>query len=285
MNEALRDTYVARRAMLFAKTAYTRRIGPALSHWRPGIVVMFHIGRSGSSVLGGMMRRHPRVFWAGEIFRAHLELHSVREEGFSKSRLIGVPPPNIAELSRQSGPLIYGMELKLFHLDIFDIPLEMYLQHLIKVGMTQLVILERRNYLAKIVSSVRAHQDGRYHVSTSHSSKSALPTVDLNGRISIDYSTKPLLDHLYAYQEGFSRLRSATRELGISPLDLTYEGDIEIDPARAYKKVCRHLGIRPRAPGPELRRIGEGNLASQITSASETRFQISGTEFEWMLDG
>jgi len=284
MNDALRETYVARRAMLFAKTAYARRIGPALSHWRPGIVVMFHIGRSGSSVLGGMMRRHPRVFWAGEIFRAHLELHGVREEEFSKSQLVGVPPPNIADLSRQSGPLFYGMELKLFHLDIFDIPLDLYLQHLINVGMTQLVILERKNYLAKIVSSVRAHQDGRYHVSNSNTSTDALPAVDLNGGISIDYSTKPLLDHLYAYQEGFSRLRSTTQKLGISPLDLTYEEDIKSDPGRAYEKVCRHLGIRPRAPRPGLRRIGEGNLASQIASASETRFQISGTEFEWMLD-
>ena len=42
--------------------------GWVLSRWRPSNVANFHLGRSGSRLLGDLLKQHPRVVWAGELF-------------------------------------------------------------------------------------------------------------------------------------------------------------------------------------------------------------------------
>jgi hypothetical protein len=46
---------------------------PLLERMRPGNVMMFHAGRSGSTVLGDLLGQHPRVFWDSEIFQTSSE--------------------------------------------------------------------------------------------------------------------------------------------------------------------------------------------------------------------
>ena len=284
MTPNIRDTDAARRVKLFARSTYAKRVGPPLSRWRPGMVVMFHIGRSGSSVLSGMLRQHPAMFWSGEIFRTHLEQHEVTEQNFEPSQLTQIPAPDLRRLCEQSGPLFYGMEVKFFHLDLFALTVEQYLRDLIGVGMTHLIILERRNYLSKVVSSVRAHDDGRYHVARRDTSLTDKALVDLSGDIKIDYSSKSLHAHLEGYRLGFSRLRAAADTLGVSPLELTYEDHISADPTIGYRMVCDHVGVRPRSAQPALRRISQSNLQSQLADVADVERQLAGSDFEWMLN-
>ena len=42
--------------------------GWVLSRWRPSNVASFHLGRSGSRLLGDLLKQHPRVVWEGELF-------------------------------------------------------------------------------------------------------------------------------------------------------------------------------------------------------------------------
>lgn len=37
---------------------------------RSGNIVMFHIGRSGSTVLGDLLDQHSSVYWDGEIYQS-----------------------------------------------------------------------------------------------------------------------------------------------------------------------------------------------------------------------
>ena len=272
-----------RRSRLCARNAYAHWLGPATSRFRRGAVAMFHVGRSGSSVLGGMLARHPQIFWDGEIFRSHLERHSLSEEAFDSTSLVGVDPPNLETLVARSGPLYYGLEVKFFHLDLFGIPMVDYLERLEHVGITHVIVLERRNYVAKVVSSVRAHLDGRYHIDGRVGAKAPLAPVDLTGDLAIDYSRQPLLGHLRGYEAGFRELRRALDILDFQVLELNYEDDIRADPSVAYRKACEHLDVRPVPIRPRLRRSGDADLRSQILQLDLVEQSLAATPFEWMV--
>ncbi len=43
-------------------------IVPIISKELKGCVAMFHVGRSGSTVLGDLLDQHPDIFWDSEIY-------------------------------------------------------------------------------------------------------------------------------------------------------------------------------------------------------------------------
>lgn len=270
---------VVRRNKLF----YASRLGPPLSRWRRGSVVMIHIGRSGSSVLSGLMRQHPQVFWDGEIYQKQLNAHGFalgESAGLSDASL---PPIDLTDYVRRSGPLFYGFEVKFFHLDLFGVSYEDFVASLQPAGITHVVILERRNYLAKIVSSVRAQADGLYHVPAQNPGVKDRPPAFIGDGVSIDYSSGSVVDYLERYTQSFATMRSALRNTELPLLELTYEDDVEADPSLAYRRLCDHLAIRQRDPRVKLRRPSPGSLPSAIADIDLVSQQLKDTEFEWML--
>lgn len=246
-------------------------------------MVMIHIGRSGSSVLSGLMRQHPRVFWDGEIYQKHLNAH-----GFALGNSVGLnadalPDLDLAAMLRRSGPLIYGFEVKPFHLDLFEISHGDFARSLAPAGVSHVVVLERRNHLAKIVSSVRAQGDGIYHLPADGRAAVQRAPAELGSGISIDYTTGSLLEYLNRYASSFASIRSALSETDLPLLELTYEDHVEADPGIAYSKLCRHLNIPQRKPSVMLKRPTADSLASAIEDEDRVRQQLRGTEFEWML--
>ncbi len=265
---------------------YASHLGPPLSGLRRDGTVMFHIGRSGSSVVADLVRRHPFVFWDGEVYQRHLNSLGLFEEGFHDARVPVSPVPEITSLAKRAGPLIYGFEVKFFHLDIFGIDLDEYVAGLGEAGIRKVIVLERKNYLAKIVSSVRAHGDGVYH----QTNRTPEPTPDrhdtpvsLGGEVDIDYSTGSLLDYLESYERSFQELRRALRVAGLQVLELTFEDHVRADPVDAYRRICSHLGIPPLPLRPRLQRIGASSLDESITDYAEVREKLKSTPYEWML--
>ena len=49
--------------------------GRPFSSKRPGVVVMLHIGRCGSTVLANMLDQNPNIFWDGKTARKAHELY------------------------------------------------------------------------------------------------------------------------------------------------------------------------------------------------------------------
>ena len=45
-----------------------RLLSPFNSQFRLGNAAMFHIGRSGSTVVSDLLERHPKIFWDRELF-------------------------------------------------------------------------------------------------------------------------------------------------------------------------------------------------------------------------
>ena len=86
------------------------------SNKRPGVVIMLHIGRCGSTVLANMLVQNPEIYWDGKTARRAHELY-----GDSVKKL------DIAEwFKRQfaiSGARYYGFEFKMLrdqYAEIFD---------------------------------------------------------------------------------------------------------------------------------------------------------------------
>lgn len=257
-------------------------LGRALSPFRLGGVAMFHTGRSGSVVLGDLLNQHPRVFWDAEIL-IRLVVQWRREHA-SGDLVIPVDP--IAFLRRRmrlAGTGFYLFEVKPYHLQFFDVGMETFVEHLADIGVTHFIILERRNYLRKIVSSLVAQSaTGSYSVAAG--AQPVLNRVVLNvEKVAIDLgvSPKPLLAYLSEYGNQFAKLRRILRDEVV--LDMTYEEDLLRDVTNGYRSVIRFLRLKEHPVAPRYGRANPFQLSEMIVNFEEVQETLVGTAFEWML--
>jgi len=281
-----------RRAGAFSRVKLTlhetqtrmRRLRAAARAGRPppgrrGQVAMFHFARSGSTVLGDMLHRHPDVHWDGEIFnyqwrvwrrRAPSEDLMTRAMRIIRSRMAG---PDVCFFGFELNPA----QLHLLNLDLGDV-----IDALETLGVTHFILLERRNLLRKILSSRVAQSRARFHLKRGESARAQrieLPVDELPMAV-----RAPLLDHL----ERFDRLRTQTRrtldDRDTPSLNLCYEDDIAGDPRVAYEKVCRFLDLPVVEQEVALRRTTPEPLPEIVINMAEVRAHLRQTRFAWMLD-
>ena len=244
------------------------------------LVTIFHIGRSGSTVLGDLLNQHSAVEWLGEIHEWPEFLDRAAPPGSGsellrrlRSRLPGVTRPVVA------------VEAQFFHLHDHGIPLHTFLDELRgefpEPAACRFIVLRRKNYLRKIVSSLAARQRGRWFARPG----SPVPPVHLEinpERVCIDGDAQPLIDYLRDWDAQFDQLDSELATDG--PLCLTYEDDIEQDPLVAYRKVCAHVGQPPEAPEVRFARTTAQPLTEIVTTLAAVRQALAGTEYAWMAD-
>jgi hypothetical protein len=241
---------------------------------------MFHIGRSGSTVLGDLLNQHPEIYWDGEIydpFSKGWALGTVMAPGE-----MGLDPIRVLRKRRiKAGARYYGFETKFFHLRLMEVGLSEYVRDLHRHGVDRFVVLERRNYLRKVVSAAVAHERATFSRSA-HDAQPAATRVCLDTQdLRIEFSSRPLLDYLEDYRENFARLRELLPEE--RTLWLTYEDDVSLDPARGYERVCSFVGLDPY---PVAVRYGKTNphpLSEIIVNYDEVENALGGTTYEWML--
>jgi hypothetical protein len=240
------------------------------------LVVTFHIGRCGSTVLGDLLNQHPRVQWLGEIH----EWPEFRDQAAPAG-----PGSELIRRLRTRLPAVQkpfiGVEAKFFHLHDHGVALDEFLSELRAEGKCRFIVLRRRNYLRKIVSSLAARQRGRWFVKPG----TVLPPARLAinpDRVCIDGDAQPLIDYLEDWDAQFAQLDAAL--LGEDPLPLAYEDDIEQDPRVAYRKVCAWLGVPAENPGIRYSRTTTEPLAEIITTMAAVRSALAGTKYSWMAD-
>jgi LPS sulfotransferase NodH len=242
------------------------------------LVTTFHIGRSGSTVLGDLLDQHPAVTWLGEIY----EWREFRDRP--------APPGPGSELLRRLqtrlpavATPVAGIEAKFYHLHDHRVPLGDFLAELRATGVARcrFIVLRRKNYLRKIVSSLAARQRGQWFARTGQAVPPA--RVEINpDRVCIDGDAQPLLDYLQDWDAQFDQLDAVLA--GEEPLHLTYEDDIEQDPRVAYRKVCGYLGLTPGVPEVRFHRTTPQPLAEVVTTLPAVRQALAGTRYEWMVE-
>jgi len=258
-------------------------LAPVLAPFRPCNVVMFHIGRCGSTVVSNLLDQHPHLYWASELYEPIFGKWQKNNAGVE---VVGEMPADAIDIlrksSRQAIHHSYGFEIKPYHFRLIGYEQEDFLQHLEAIGFTHYIILDRKNRLRKIISSIIAHQKGGYHIDgkTRARLKSAYVNLD---KVEIDFDSKPLLDYLRDYDKQFSELESSLKSKRL--LKLTYEDDIQDDPEIAYSSICEFLDIERKPVSVNLSKTNPFPIRDMIENLGEVEQVLSGTPYEWMLNG
>ncbi|MBF2096951.1 MAG: hypothetical protein IGQ88_01045 [Gloeomargaritaceae cyanobacterium C42_A2020_066] len=252
-----------------------------LSQFRPANVAMFHIGRCGSTVVGQLLQQHSQIYWGKEIYEPLFQ--KLRSAGRNPSEL-GENPKYALKLLREqmlaAGRRIYGVEIKPFHLTLLGYSPESFIHQLHILGFTHYIILDRRNRLRKILSSLKAQTSGKYHVRSGHQAGVMKIRVGVES-VTIDYASKPLLELLAGYEEQMATLRKLLD--GEKRLDLSYEDHVEHDPKIAYQYICGFLGVKPEDPIIKLSKTNPFTPSESIENLDEVSAALKGTPYEWML--
>lgn len=250
---------------------------------RTANVAMFHLGRSGSTMLADLLRQHPHVHWDGEIYNHHFR-RLARVEGPLRigETETGLDPVGCFEqCMHHSLRRVYGFELKFCHLELAGTDLADYLKRVTERGVTHFIVLERRNYLRKIVSAVIARQTRQYHLRTWKEPTLNRVRIDVED-LAIDFDRRPLLSYLEGYRDNFARLDDLLADRRV--LNLTYEEDLAPGPQESYRRICAFLGLTPRRPAIRYARLNPYSLSELILNFEEVAAALAGTPFTWMLD-
>lgn len=256
-------------------------LSPILSPLRPGNIVMFHLGRSGSTVLADLLDQHPKIYWGAELYNRTF-LQWVKDgkevvESFTENPVDLLKKDMQLALHR-----FYGFEMKPFHFKLIDYTPAFYLQMLDKMNYTHYIVLDRRNRMRKIISSIIAHTDKeRYHIKSNTSNPRKRVTIDINN-VCIDFDSKPLIEYLIDYDKQMNNLIQLLE--GRNALYLSYEEHIQNNPEDAYVKTCNFLNIKPRKASISLSKTNPYPLKDMIENFDEVNTYLKGSAYAWMLE-
>ena len=242
-------------------------------------LVMFHSGRCGSGVLGDLLNQHPNVHWDGETYANSRKTdREMRGEEF-----VGDPIQTVQKRMGQiDSDKVFGFEVQFFHLREYAIAVADYVAGLRTLGVSDFIVLRRRNTLRQLVSNRIGHRTAMWHLRTDETPKITPITIDIS-----HVWTKKKSHHLLLVLENFSRnpenlLNMLSAE---NVLDLKYEADIQDNPLIAYRRCCQFLNL-PVIEDVEVRfrKSNPYPLYELIENFAEVEATLQGTPFEWMLN-
>lgn len=305
--------------MKLIKKIYRKKIKLSLyqilKHFRPGNIVMYHLGRCGSKVVGSMLSRTNNIYWSGPILGKILKdlyIHingSIAEvnidvqndnyghEKYWREILNGIGVNELGNIDNQhkgqimdlisnymknSGYHYFGFEIKPFNNRVLNYNMSNFIHDIENKGFNYFIILDRKNRLRKILSSIIAHQHlNKWHNIKEKQNKLIKLKVNLN-RVEIDFDSKPLIKYLEDYDKQFNELNQLLDNKK-NLLKLYYEDDIQIDPKLAYIKICTFLGVSPMKLDVPLKRTNPYQIESMVINFSELEVYLKNSPYEWML--
>jgi len=255
--------------------------GYPFSAKRPGVVIMLHIGRCGSTVLANMLAQNPNVLWDGKTARKAHELY-----GNSIRSL------DVADWFRKqfsiSGSRYYGFEFKMLrdqYVTIFDKTVPEVMEICKSVGVTHFILLYRGNTLNQAISHYSGLNNRVWHVSQDSGEQGSNKSF----RIDFDHVTTgsgvglPLLDYLCDIENTKEEVRAILQDQNL--LELEYESDIlENGPMIAYKKICVFLDIPTSDVSIKNKKVLALPPSRAVENYGDAVRTLTGTDFEWMLD-
>ena len=254
--------------------------GLATSHRRPCNIAAFHLGRSGSRVLGDLLTQHPRIAWAGELFGPG------RLSGITKQwPMLPRDPLDILRLRMtMAGHRCFGFETQPTEIEHLNMTLPQYVRKLEDMKFEHFIILERKNHLRRIVSMMAARSTSQWHLRKGEAAPLVHIELDVDrlllgrGR---DTERRTLVAQLRREEES---VRVLKEELGGRRLlCLTYEDDIAPGPESAYKRVCEFTNSEDHPVTTRWDRTNPHQMSDILTNFSQVEEALIGTPFEWML--
>jgi hypothetical protein len=253
-------------------------LGPMMPHAHLGRIAMFHMGRSGSTVVARLLDQHPKIYWGHEIY---YPIFKPYRKAITPDMHFDVDPQALLEKSsRWAGRRYFGFEVKFWHLERTGLTLPAYLDILKAFGVDRYIILERKNYLRRIASSRIGMTYDRMELQ--RSAATSLHTVELPLRYHVEAAGEVSMIEYFQDQEArFAQLRSLLKDEPV--LDLSSSDDVFPDPVQAYRRICDFIGIEPVAVEVRTRRVNPYPLKETISNFEEVEQLLQDTPFEWML--
>jgi hypothetical protein len=242
-----------------------------------GDVVIWHIGRCGSTVLGSTLNQHPAVQWENEIFRPY-----VLEKRAGKH--IPAMDEVIATVKAHKIKAVQAVEVKFLkcqHPGIFGATLEETVAVFLAQGFDRFVVLHRTNYLRRIISHCVVQETEQYFVQNPKDSRLHAITMDVNA-IKVGAETRSLLEWFEVFAEGYRHLGNLLK--GHSCCLVTYEDNIQNDPRIGYAKVCRFLGLEPVSVDVLFIRTNPFQLGEILRNYEEVVALLATTPYRWMVE-
>jgi hypothetical protein len=247
---------------------------------RPGVVLMLHVGRCGSTVLASLLAQNPAIFWDGKLPRKARDLYGERVRALDPGRWT----------RRQfaiSGDRFYGFEFKILadqYPAIFGTTTPRFLETCKQIGVTHFILLTRRNTLRHVVSHYASMNRGKWHASTPDALRAQMFPLDISDITTGSAPGRSLVDYLQEVEDAHDEVRGLLK--GERLLEIEYEEDIDAEgPQLAYRKVCVFLGIPPVEASIRNVKVNPYPMASVIENFDEITHMVGGTKFAWMTEG
>ncbi|BBO72978.1 hypothetical protein DSCW_03950 [Desulfosarcina widdelii] len=242
-----------------------------------GNIALFHIGRSGSTLIGDMINQNPKIYWDGEVFNDIVNSHC-------KTKNIIEDPLKIlnSRMNLSGKNKFYGFEIKFFHIRNFKMDFQEFLEELEKLNFNKFIVIERKNYLRKILSSVKARITSEWHAPKKSCPINKKIKININ-KLNIDNKEDTLYNFLEEYNKDFNELKNKLIEK--KHLWLTYENDIQGNPFIAYEKIVSYLNITNQKVKIRYGKTNPFPLIEILSNYDEIKILLEGSTYEWMLNG
>lgn len=251
--------------------------GLPASRNRPGVVMMLHVGRCGSTVLANLLAQNDKVYWDGKLPRKAKQLYganvgSLDHGDWTQSQFA------------ISGARYYGFEFKILgdqYPAIFNTTTADFLQECQRIGVTHYILLARRNTLRHVVSHYASKSRGNWHADAAAPVQKKEFTLDTTAITTGQAPGRPLVDYLQEVEDAHAQVRTLLADENF--LDLEYERDIDMAGAEAaYVKICDFLGITPGKVQIKNRKMNPFPLDTVLENYDEVAQALTDTEFAWM---
>lgn len=239
-------------------------------------VVIWHIGRCGSTVLSNLLSQHPAIQSENEIFQPFL---------LARNRGETIPTMDqvIADVAARKTKAVQAAEVKFLECqqpEAFGATMKQTLDAFLARGYSRFVVLKRANYLRRMVSHCVAGETRRFFVKVGD--EAPLHPITMNvASIRVGSLDRSLLEWFDAFEDGYRRLHALLQ--GHPVCGVSYEEDIERDPLAGYAKVCRFLGQEPLPARVSFRRTNPFRLAEILRNYAEVADLLRPTPHAWML--
>lgn len=241
-----------------------------------GNVVIWHIGRCGSTVLSSVLNQHPNINCLGEVFNPLMDTNELGKDvpDFDSffSNLINHEPSKIRILEVKF--------LESQHLSVYNMTLPNLINKFKEIGYDRFIILERTNYLKRMVSHCVGQETKIYHLKKDETPKLHRINMDVES-IKVGVATNPFIEWLRIFKNEYIQLRSYM--VAANFIELQFEEDIQVDVKKAYDKVCAFLNIESSIINIPYTRTNPFHVKDMLININEVESVLSNTEFLWML--
>lgn len=244
---------------------------------KKGNVVIWHIGRCGSTVLSSILNQHPKIQSLKEFLNPIMQAKSLGKE-------IPDIETTFQELKNYNPSKIQILEVKFLeaqHLSVYNISLPDLINRFIEIGYDKFIILERKNYLNRMISHCVGQETRIFHLKEGEKPRLHSITMDVN-KISVGKDKKSLIDWFKDFEGSYGRLRSYLSDSIF--LELQFEEDIQSNVIQAYEKVCLFLNVETYNSEVPFARTNPFDKRDILINFKEVEKVLKETKYSWMLE-